>query len=57
MISISYKGKLYNIPREPFETMEDSYKRGWYIIKSDETFDIAYSSSIMIVNKNKGLVY
>ena len=57
MISIKYKGKLYNIPREPFETIEESYKRGWYIMKSEENSEIAYSLSIMMINKNKGMVY
>lgn len=57
MISISYKGNIYNIPREPFETIEESYKRGWYIIKSEENREIAYSLSIMMINKNKGMVY
>ena len=57
MIIIPYKGKLYNIPREPFETIEESYKRGWYIIKSEESYEIACSLSIMMLNKNKGMVY
>jgi hypothetical protein len=57
MIIIPYKGKLYNIPREPFETIEESYKRGWYIIKSEEKYEIACSLSIMMLNKNKGMVY
>lgn len=65
MISLQYRGKIYNIETEPFETVEDSYKRAWYIVKEfskDKNSDISdissiYSSSIMMVNKNKGMVY
>lgn len=65
MISLEYHGKIYNIETEPFETIEESYKRGWYIVKkmacdSCENTDISsvYSSSIMMINiKNKGMIY
>jgi hypothetical protein len=59
MISIEYRGKIYNIPEEPFETSEDSYKRGWYIVKNiqDSSFKETYSRSLMFLNKNKGMKY
>lgn len=67
MISLKYHGKIYNIQSEPFETIEDSYRRAWYIVKAieernkenQEINDISaiYSSSIMMINKNKGMVY
>jgi hypothetical protein len=59
MINILYQGKLYNIQQEPFETIEDSYKRGWYIVKNygKHTYDELYSLSIIMLNKNKGMSY
>lgn len=71
MISLQYQGKIYNIETEPFETTEESYKRGWFIVKQlscdssnncnncKDTNDIAsiYSSSIIMINKNKGMIY
>jgi hypothetical protein len=59
MISIEYRGKLYNIPEELFETSEDSYKRGWYVVKNiqDCSFKEIYSKSLMFLNKNKGMKY
>lgn len=62
MISLQYQGKIYNIETEPFETVEESYKRGWFIVKQlslDSCNDIAtvYSSSIIMINKNKGMIY
>jgi hypothetical protein len=59
MITILYQGKLYNIQQEPFETVEDSYKRGWHIVKNYDkyTYDELYSLSLIMLNKNKGMVY
>jgi hypothetical protein len=59
MITIQYQGKLFNIEQEPFEAMEDSYKRGWYIVKNYDKFvyEEIYSLSIIMLNKNKGMVY
>jgi len=63
MISLQYQGKIYNIETEPFETIEESYKRGWFIVKqltsNNCNNDIArvYSSSIIMINKNKGMIY
>jgi|SaaInlV_125m_DNA_1040241.scaffolds.fasta_scaffold398387_1 hypothetical protein len=59
MISIEYQGKIYNIPEELFETSEDSYKRGWYVVKNmqEHSFKETYSKSLMFLNKNKGMKY
>ncbi len=59
MITIQYQGALYNIQQEPFENIEDSYKRGWYIVKNYNkySYDELYSLSIIMLNKNKGLIY
>ena len=46
------------INKEPFENIEDTYKRGWYIIKAEgKTYDEKYSKSIMMINKTKGMSY
>lgn len=61
MISLQYRGKIYNIETEPFELIEDSYKRGWFIVKSfvanQHNISAIYSSSIIMINKNKGMIY
>lgn len=59
MISIQYQGKIYNIEQEPFESIEESYKRAWYIVKNYDKYDYnqLYSLSIIMINKNKGMIY
>ncbi len=59
MITIQYKGNLFNIEQEPYESVEESYKRGWYIVKNygKNTYDELYSLSIIMLNKNKGMAY
>jgi len=64
-ITIFNKGRIYIINKEPYETVGDVYKRGWYIInniktdKSDnsDNYTILYSLSIINNNKNKGMTY
>lgn len=59
MIQIYYMGKLYNIEQEPFETIEDSYKRGWFIVKNYDKYkkEELYSLSIITLNFEKGMTY
>lgn len=59
MISINYKGHIYNIEQQPFETIEDSYKRAWFIIKNYNKYkkEELYSQSIMMLNIKKGMIY
>jgi len=58
MISLYYNGFIYLIESEPYESQEDTYKRGWYIVKNTEdNYDKVYSKSIMMINKNKGMEY
>jgi hypothetical protein len=59
MITIYYAGRMYDIEQEPFETTEDSYKRGWYIVKNygKHVYDKLYSLSIMMLNKERGMQY
>ena len=64
-ITIFNKGHIYIINKEPYETIGDVYKRGWYIInniKTDnsdksENYTKLYSLSIINNNKNKGMTY
>jgi len=59
-ITIFDNGRIYIINKEPYETIGDVYKRGWYIInniKSDNNYTKLYSLSIINNNKNKGMIY
>ena len=64
-ITIFDKGRIYIINKEPYETVGDVYKRGWYIINNIKTdnsdksdnYTKLYSLSIINNNKNKGMVY
>ena len=55
-IIIIYQNFLYKIRKLPFETDENTYKRGWFIIKNiDNTadYDELISKSIIYLNENK----
>ena len=61
-ITIFNKGRIYIINKEPYETVGDVYKRGWYIINNIKTdnsdnYTKLYSLSIINNNKNKGMTY
>ena len=49
MIIINYNNKIYKIKKEPIETDENTYKRGWFIIKNFNNYSIdeLISRSIM----------
>jgi hypothetical protein len=49
-ITIIYENKLYKIEKEPFETDENTYTRGWYIIKNNN-LDNIISRSIIYLNE------
>lgn len=59
MISIQYKNMMYEIEQEPFETLDDSYTRAWFIVKNYDNYpyDELYSLSLIMINKNKGMQY
>lgn len=59
MITLQYRSQLYNIEAEPFETVRDSYKRAWYIVKNYDnySYDELYSQSLMLINREKGMQY
>lgn len=59
-VAINYKGKLYLIDKEPFETFEETYCRGWFIIKNMHNYpnyNQVVSLSIMNNNLKKGMKY
>jgi len=55
-IIIIYDNHIYKIEKEPFETDENTYKRGWFIIKNYEkyeNYDEIITRSIIYLNENK----
>ena len=38
-LSLYYKLKIYNIKKEPFELLEDTYKRAWFIVKNYDKYE------------------
>ncbi len=57
-IIISCKGIIYKIDKEPFETYEDTYSRGWFIIKNKDVYDNCKQlvSLSIIHNNNKKMM-
>ena len=56
MIAIEYQGKIYKIAKEPHENIEDTYKRGWFIIKNlkdNDNYEEIVNKSIIYLNENK----
>lgn len=51
-ISIQYNNKIYIIMKEPFETLNETYKRGWYIVKNYNNYDYKKLYSLSIINNN-----
>ena len=54
-IIIIYDNSIYKIEKEPFETDENTYKRGWFIIKNYNkgTYKEIVNNSIKYLNENK----
>ena len=54
-IIIIYDNFIYKIEKEPFETDENAYKRGWFIIKNNDkgSFDEIIGKSIKYLNEQK----
>jgi len=38
-IIINHKGLLYVIVKDQFETLEDAYQRGWFIINNKSNYE------------------
>ncbi len=52
-IIIIHDNFIFKIEKEPFETDEDTYKRGWFIVKNTEINDEIISKSIIHLNESK----
>jgi hypothetical protein len=52
-ITIVYENKLYKIEKEPFETDENTYSRGWFIIDNDDKYDKNELICRSIINLNE----
>lgn len=52
-VTLNYCGKIYIIDKEPFETNQDTYNRGWFIIKNNDKYS-NYNElvSMSIINNN-----
>lgn len=46
---------IYKIKKLPYETDENAYRRGWFIIKNYSSYDYEelISRSIIYINENK----
>jgi hypothetical protein len=56
IIIIIYDNNIYKIEKEPFETDENTYKRGWFIIKNlkdNDNYEEIVNKSIIYLNENK----
>ena len=52
-ISLHYNNNIYIIMKEPYETIENTYKRAWFIVKNYDKFqdyNKLYSFSILYEN-------
>ena len=54
-IIIIYDNFIYKIEKEPYESDENTYKRGWYIIKNYNKgkYEEIVNNSIKYLNENK----
>lgn len=58
-INILYNNDIYIIDKDPYETLEETYERGWFIIKNYHKYDYneLISESIINLNTKKGMEY
>ena len=58
-IIILYNNKQYIIEKDPYETIDETYERGWYIIKNYDKYDYneLISKSIIMLNIKKKMEY
>ena len=59
MITINYQGSIYFIDSEPYESLDETYSRGWFILHNltEEKYENIYSKSIIMMNEKKGMNY
>jgi hypothetical protein len=58
MIIINYKNNIYKIEKEPFEIDENTFIRGWFIVKNynKDKYDELVSRSIIYLNEKKNFM-
>lgn len=59
-ICILYKNRLNYIEKQPYESDDDAYMRGWYIIRNGLSFDNPEhicQSKIIINERVHGMTY
>lgn len=58
-IALQYCGEIHILKSEPYETIQDSYERAWYILKNITKYPLKmlYSLSIIKINEKKGMIY
>lgn len=54
-ITILYNNNIYIIMKEPFETLNETYNRGWYIVKNYNLYEYNLLYSLSIINNNKNV--
>ena len=54
-VIIIYDNNIYQIEKEPFGTDENTYKRGWFIIRNikDNNYEETVNKSIIYLNESK----
>ncbi len=54
-IIIIHDNYIYKIEKEPFETDENAYKRGWFIVKNNHngSYEEIIGKSIKYLNEQK----
>ena len=53
-IIIIYDNYIYKIEKEPYETDDNTFKRGWYIIKNqNDNYEEIFQQSIIYLNESK----
>lgn len=59
-ILINHNGKIYIIDKDLFETTEETYKRGWFIIREYDkykNYNELVSRSYIYMNQKKEMIY
>lgn len=51
-ITLLFNNNIYIIEKEPFETLNETYTRGWYIVKNYDKIDYKLLNSYSIIINN-----
>jgi hypothetical protein len=54
-----HNNNIYFIDIDPYETIQETYERGWFIIKNYDNYEYneLVSLSIIKLNEKKGMTY